>query len=135
MNIMLEFHHIGYATLNINETSDGFINLGYALMGEVQVDKIQKVKICFLEKENAPLIELVEPLQNNSLLNNFLDKNGVFPYHICYEVDDIEVAFEYFTVVENYIPLFRPIEAIALNGKKICYFFKRGIGYIELKNK
>lgn len=135
MNILLKFHHIGYATLNINETSDEFTNLGYTLMGEVQVDKIQKVKICFLEKENAPLIELVEPLQNNSLLNKFLDKNGVFPYHICYEVDDIDVAFDYFTVVEDYIPLFRPIEAVALNDKKICYFFKKGIGYIELKNK
>lgn len=130
----LTFHHIGYVTLNIEETSNQFNDLGYSCLDEAQVDEIQKVKICFLKKENAPLIELIEPLQGNTSLNKLLGKNGVCPYHMCYEVEDIESSFDQFTN-KGYIALFRPIEAIALGGKSICYFYKKEIGYIELKNK
>ena len=64
-----------------------------------------------------------------------MKKNGVAPYHICYETDDINVAFDELTERQGYVPLFRPVEAIAMDNKLICYLYKKEIGFIELVNK
>ncbi len=50
------------------------------------------VKVVFVELENTK-IELLEPLNSDSPIQGFLDKNrsgGM--HHVCYEVDDILVA-------------------------------------------
>ena len=57
------------------------------------VDQIDHgVKVVFIELPNTK-IELLEPLGENSPIENFLDKNkkgGV--HHICFEVEDIDSA-------------------------------------------
>ena len=59
---------------------------------------------------------------------------GVTPYHICYEVDDIYLAVSDLKK-KRFIPLFNPIEAVALGNRKICYLFNQAVGLIELLNK
>lgn len=127
-----KFHHIGYVTNNIEETAVLYVSAGY-IISEIITDLIQNVKICFLTKEGNPRIELIEPVDEFSSVNKILKKAGVSPYHVCYEVDDIFVAYDALCEL-GYIPLFRPVEAIALENKLICYFFKKEIGYIELLN-
>jgi len=129
-----KFHHIGYVTDNIINTSAIYLKVGYKT-GNIIIDPIQQVKICFLEKEGNPKIELIEPLNEKSSVNKLLNKNGVSPYHVCYEVDDIEIAFEKLTKELEYIPLFRPVEAIAFDNRFICYLYKKEIGFIEIVNK
>jgi methylmalonyl-CoA/ethylmalonyl-CoA epimerase len=127
------FHHIGYVTDRIADTMALYIAAGYCA-AEVVTDLIQQVRISFISKDHNPRIELVEPINRGSSVHKLLQKNGVSPYHLCYEVDDIDKGFAALVDVE-YTPLFRPIEAAALDNRLICYFFKKEIGFIELVNK
>ncbi|MDR0682308.1 MAG: VOC family protein [Dysgonamonadaceae bacterium] len=129
-----KFHHIGYATNSIADTSSIYIAAGYAASNIIK-DHIQQAKICFLSKDANPCIELIEPLHEVSSINKILKKIGVAPYHICYEVKDITMAFNELIETKGYIPLFRPVEAVAFNNRLICYLYKKEIGYIELINK
>jgi len=126
------FHHIGYATDSIADFSTEYIGGGYC-MGTVFTDNIQRVKACFLYKKDNPVIELVEPLDEKSSINKILKKNGVCPYHICYETDSINADFD-LMCERGYTPLFRPVKAAAFDNRLICYFYKKEIGFIELLN-
>ena len=74
------FHHIGYAVTSIEKTMYYYIDGGYSC-SSVIFDPIQNVNICFLTKEGEPMIELLEPVDENSPINKNLEKNGVCPYH------------------------------------------------------
>ncbi len=125
--------HIGYLTKDIVDTSKAFELLGY-VAGEIVNDNTQQTKICFLRKEGETNIELVEPYEDNVTMQKMLSKRGSSPYHVCYEVDDIDVCYE--EMLDNgFMPLFMPVEAPAFNNRKICYFSKRVIGLIELVSK
>jgi len=127
-----KFHHIGYVTNKIENTSEIYLLAGYEA-SEIIIDTIQNVKVCFLTKEGNPRIELIEPIDEFSSVNKILKKSGVSPYHICYEVDDINLAYDDLCKM-GYTPLFRPVEAVALEDKLICYMYKKEIGFIELLN-
>ena len=134
--IMLDyfrFHHIGYAVNDIETTAVYYTNAGWNLTVEV-IDTIQNTKIAFLTKPDFPLIELVAPVDEKSPIVKTLDKMRVTPYHICYEVDDIYLAVSDLKK-KRFIPLFNPIEAVALGNRKICYLFNQAVGLIELLNK
>lgn len=128
------FHHIGYVTDSIANTSVFYLQAGYQATPVIE-DTIQRVYICFLTKDGFPRVELIEPIDEQSSVNKLLKKNGVAPYHVCYEVDDIYQAFDELVDVQEYIPLFRPVEAIALENRLICYLYRKEVGFIELVNK
>ena len=125
--------HIGYLTGSILETSKVFEILGY-VAGDTVNDDTQQTKICFLKKEGEPTIELVEPYKGNKTMLKMLAKRGVTPYHMCYEVEDIDAELEKL-ITKNWTALFKPVEAPAYNNRKICYFWNSEIGFIELLNK
>lgn len=127
------FHHIGYAVNSIEKTSVYYTEEGW-ILSEIYSDTIQNTKIAFLFKNSFPLIELVEPIDDKSPVVKTLDKMGVTPYHVCYEVDDIEIAISNLKK-KRFIPLFKPVEAIALENRKICYLFNQAVGLIEIVNK
>jgi methylmalonyl-CoA/ethylmalonyl-CoA epimerase len=55
----------------------------------------QGVRYCFVNLPNSQ-IELIEPLGDNSPINNFLEKNPKGgQHHICFEVEDIHEAKKY----------------------------------------
>ena len=128
-----ELDHIGYLTGSIPETSKVFEILGYDA-GNTVYDDTQQTKICFLRKEGEPTIELVEPYEGNKTMQKMLAKRGVTPYHMCYEVEDINAEFEEL-IAKNWTALFKPVEAPAFDNRKICYFWNSEIGFIELVNK
>lgn len=86
----MKLDHIGYITDQMEETMESFVRLGYAPESIVDFEA-HKCKICFLHKEEETTVELVEPYEENKSLRKLL-KNGVTPYHVCYEVEDIEKA-------------------------------------------
>ena len=125
--------HIGYLTGSIADTSKDFETLGY-VADNVIYDNTQRTKICFLRKAEEVTIELVEPYEDNKTMQKMLTKRGVTPYHICYEVDDVEQ--EYVRLIAlDWTALFKPVAAPAFSNRKICYFWKSNIGFIELVNK
>lgn len=62
---------------------------GYQQMTEVVVNTLQMVKVVFLRKEESLTIKLIEPVEGNTSLQNFVNRGGGF-HHICFRCDDIE---------------------------------------------
>ena len=124
------FHHIGYAVRDIACTAEYYTNAGWTC-SEIIVDPIQNVRIAFLQRENTPLIELVAPEDENSPVNQTLHKVGVSPYHICYEVPDMQDAISRLRRM-RFLPLFKPVPAIALQNREICYLYNQNVGLIEI---
>jgi len=133
MDAGFKFHHIGYAVQDIIKTAKYYLNAGWSLT-DIQYDLTQNTKIAFLVKENIPLIELVAPIDETSPIIRTLEKSGITPYHICYEVDDIEKSIQKL-INQRFIKLFEPVEAIALDNRKICYLYNRDVGLIEILSK
>lgn len=127
-------NHIGYLTSDINQAIQMLDILGYRQRGGVINDDRQRVKACFLEHCRNITIELVEPYADNKAMQRMLSKQGPGIYHICYEVNDVMRESEYLTS-NDWTPLFEPVEAPALGNRKICYFWKRELGFVELVNK
>ncbi len=125
--------HVGYLTGCIPETAKAFEALGY-VAGDIINDDHQKTRICFLRKESQTNIELVEPYEENKTMQKMLAKRGVTPYHVCYEVDDIDSEYNNM-IANNWTALFKPIEAPAFDNRRICYFWNSEIGFVELVNK
>lgn len=84
------FHHIGVAVEFIERTAILFTEAGYK-MSNVIFDPKQCVNIAFLSNPwmvNSPLLELVEPVDENSPVRNILNKVGVSTYYFCYKVEN-----------------------------------------------
>lgn len=132
---MLKFcyHHIGIATRDMESTARYYQLLGYS-HSKIIIDKIQNVRISFLRKENAPMLELVEPINSNSPVNEILEKNGTTPYHFCYEVDDIIESISDMRQ-SGFIKVSNPVNATAFDDRLICFLYHKDVGLIELLEK
>lgn len=124
------FHHIGYAVKDIESSAKLYLEAGWT-MSELVVDPIQNAKIAFLNKDGMPQIEFVAPVDENSPIVKTLEKSGISPYHVCYEVDDIEQAVKDLRKMK-YIKLFNPVPAVGIDDKKICYLFNSQVGLLEI---
>ena len=87
-----KLNHIAIATPNLDKAIKTYKDvLGVKI--SAPLDQIEHgVKVVFIEIPNTK-IELLEPLGENSPIENFLEKNkkgGI--HHICFEVEDIDSA-------------------------------------------
>ena len=80
------------------------------------------------------MVELVEPINDRSPVNEILKKNGNIPYHFCYEVDGLTEA-----ILEmkksGFIKIINPVPAKAFNNRLICFLYNKDVGLIELLEK
>lgn len=127
---MLTFHHIGIACRDIAKTQAFYLGLGYTASPVVE-DPLQHVRISFLEKEGAPCIELLEPLDDQSPVARTLATSGVSPYHMCYEVQDIEAAVNHLRG-QRFLLVNGPVPACAMGDRRIAFLFQKDTGLIEL---
>lgn len=131
--IGLKFHHVGVACYDIEATSFFYTTQGYTKT-EVVFDPIQKVNICFCKNMTGGggvCIELISAHDKDSPINKILQKNGVSPYHFCYETKNIEESILEFKK-QGFMLVSKLVPAIALDGRKICFLFNRNVGLIEL---
>ena len=125
-----KFHHIGIATRNLAKTKKIFEGLGLT-MSETTPVPGQKVNVCFSRDVDHPRIELVEPATDDSPVNNFLDKVGSSPYHLCYETPDLDLAIP-FLRKHGFLLISEPSPSIALDDNRICFCYHNKIGLIEI---
>ena len=125
-------NHIGYITETIEDTRSDFVSLGYCA-GNIVDFPAHKCRVCFLKRDGEIIVELVEPYEENKSLRK-LASRGVAPYHLCYEVDNIDESSINLQKL-GYVPLSEPVAAPAFDNRRICYFWGRGTGYIELLSK
>ncbi len=129
----MDFHHIGVATRSLEQTARMYDALGYQ-SSAVIIDPIQKVRLLFLNRPNSPLVELVEPVEPTSPVANILKKNGVIPYHLCYQVENLAVKIAELKQ-SRYFVIVKPVEAIAFDNRKIAFLYHNHMGLIELLEK
>jgi methylmalonyl-CoA/ethylmalonyl-CoA epimerase len=130
MIIDWQFNHIGIATKSIEATEILYRRLSYT-SSNIFVDNIQNVRILFLTHRKSPMIELIEPLNSSSPISKILKKNGVIPYHTCYEVPLLEDAIEVLSR-NRFIKIGSPVQAIAFNNRRIAFLYNENFGLIEL---
>lgn len=126
----LVFHHIGIACRDISKTREFYVNMGYTA-ADVVDDPQQHVKVCFLDKEGAPRIELLAPLDEQSPVLRTLENAGVSPYHICYKVSDIDEAINGLRQ-QRFLLVSGPVPACAMEDRRIAFLYQRHTGLIEL---
>lgn len=130
--INLNIHHIGYAVKDIIKAYEKFEQIGYVNETDVIRDEKRKVEIQFLIKDNYR-IELISPYEGKSPIEKIL-KRGNTPYHICYEVLNLESEIKNlqstgYTLVE------KPEKAPAIENKRVAFMFSVDMGLIELVEK
>ena len=126
----LSFHHIGIACRDIVKSMTFYTAMGYQASPVID-DPIQHVRVCFLEKDGAPRLELLEPLDEQSPVARTLATAGVSPYHICYEVSDIMAAIEYLRG-QRFLLVNGPVPACAMDDKRIAFMYQKNTGLVEL---
>lgn len=126
----LIFHHIGIACHSIERTCPFYVAQGYTAAPVVD-DPVQLVRVCFLDKASAPRLELLEPLDDRSPVARTLSTAGVTPYHLCYEVADIEAAIVMLRH-QRFLLVSGPVEAPAIDSRRVAFLFKKDTGLIEL---
>ena len=127
---MLNFHHIGIACRDIEKTKAFYLQQGYTATPIVE-DPLQHVRISFLDKDGGPRLELLEPIGDQSPVARTLATSGVTPYHICYEVPDLEEAIATLRS-QRFLLVNGPVPACALDNRRIAFLFQKNTGLIEL---
>ena len=87
-----KLNHIAIAVPNIKSASDIWEKALGAKISAPQTLAEHGVRVVFVESPNTK-IELLEPLNENSPISRFLEKNpngGM--HHICYEVNNLKLA-------------------------------------------
>ena len=126
-------HHIGYAVPDIDKALVEFAALGWKVCSDVTDDEARQVKIVFMEQSGYK-IELVAPLSDESPIKQTLQKGSGTPYHICYEVDNLEAA-ESELKKAKFIPFKKAAVAPAIGGRRVEFMYAKQNGVIELVEK
>ena len=86
-------NHVGVAVPDIQEAIETYRTLYGATDITTPFDMPEQgVKVCFVNLPN-PQIELIEPLDENSPIHKFIQKNPRGgQHHVCFEVPDIHEA-------------------------------------------
>ena len=85
-------NHVAIVVPDLDEAASKYKLILGAFVSEPQELPDHGVKLVFVELPNTK-IELLHPINTNSPISQFLARNpagGI--HHVCYEVDDIEVA-------------------------------------------
>lgn len=103
---------------------------GYRQMTEIITNSLQKVKVTFLSKENSILIKLIEPVETNQSLINYVNRGGGF-HHICFKCSNIDEKINELKE-KGLITLVPPQPGEAFNNNEIAFLLAKYGLNIEL---
>jgi methylmalonyl-CoA/ethylmalonyl-CoA epimerase len=129
----LRFHHLGIAVSSLERAIPIYADIfGYRVQSGPFEDPLQKVKICFLGKEQREdtFLELVAPLAGNTPITRILAKGGG-AYHLCFETSDIEKKLAE-VAGKGCVIVSAPVPAVAFDGRRIAWFFTPTNQLVEL---
>lgn len=147
-NASMRMHHVGYYVKDIDKSRKKYEQLGFSVSKrvgnqEVQSDYGRNIKILFMENRvDSVMIELVELLDESKKSPlDFIRKGNAgnysdtIPYHICYEVEDIDRAVE--ELRKQHFVVINPKEETTdvLFHKNVTFLFNKAAGIIELIEK
>lgn len=129
----LRLHHLGIAVPTIQDALPVYRDLfGFRVLSGPTLDPIQKVSVCFLGTGLAGdvVIELIEPASADSPIAGVLRK-GAGAYHVCYEVENIEVTVKRFQS-QGCRVVSEPVPAAAFDGRRIAWLYTPSRQLVEL---
>jgi methylmalonyl-CoA/ethylmalonyl-CoA epimerase len=127
----MKIDHICFAVKNLREGVLYWNNVfGYKQMTEVVTNTRQKVKVIFLCKDDSITIKLIEPLESNISLVNFVNRGGGF-HHLCFKCDNIDDQLADLNK-KGLLTLVPPQEGEAFNNNKIAFLLAKYALNIEL---
>ena len=123
--------HICFAVKNIEEGIEYWERIfDYRQMTRIVINSLQKVKVTFLKKEESLTIKLIEPLEDNQSLLNFVNSGGGF-HHICFKCNSIDSKMAELKD-KGLITLVPPQPGEAFNNHDIAFLLARYGLNIEL---
>lgn len=127
----MRIDHICFAVRDIREGIEYWINVfGYRQMTEIVENSLQQVKVAFLCSDDSIMIKLIEPMDENISLVNYVKRGGGF-HHICFKCADIDDKMIELTD-KGLITLVKPQPGEAFNNHNIAFMLaKHGVN-IEL---
>lgn len=129
----MTIHHIGYLVKKLERARLAFEALGYSVEQEMVRDEFRKVDIVFLVKDGYR-IELVSPYDPASVVAGLLARTGNSPYHVCYEVEDLDREVESLREA-HYVVNSEPAPAPACGGARVAFLVHPYLGMVELLEK
>lgn len=110
--------HIGIAVKNIEESLSFYTDkLGLELEA-VEIVETEAVKVAFL-RIGESMLELLEPLNENSTIHRFIHKKGEGIHHIALEVDNLKERLNYYK--ENGVRLIDTTPRTGANDSQVAF--------------
>jgi len=136
MSIKIEkIDHIGVAVKNLEER----LALWETVFG-ARAEKIEElpergVKLAHLRFPHSPTVELVCPLNDQAAVAKFIAERGEGIHHFCFEVDNIETAFE--ELKKKGVQFVQDKPYLGAGKSRIVFIHPRSLGgvLIELKEE
>jgi len=127
---MLVFHHIGCLVENIEDSLGIYTKLYQtAPVSDKIFISSQGVYVCFIEMPGGGLMELVEPVDEDSIVAR-LKRKGFTYYHIGYMVADMDVALaELDTMNFKFLSVFH---SEAFNNRRCAFLYSPDMHLVEL---
>ena len=102
----------------------------YEQMTEVVTNTRQQVQVVFLNKEESVTIKLIEPLEENKSVMNFVKRGGGF-HHLCFKCNDLDQQIGELNE-KGLITLVAPQPGEAFENEKIAFMLTRFGVNVEL---
>ena len=102
----------------------------YKQLTEIVTNTRQQVKVVFLSKEESVTIKLIEPLEENESVMNFVKRGGGF-HHLCFRCADMDQQIGELNE-KGLITLVAPQPGEAFENERIAFMLTRFGVNIEL---
>lgn len=120
----MKIDHICFAVKNLHDGIAYWEDVfGYKQMTKIVTNSLQKVKVTFLSKDDSITIKLIEPLESNQSLLNFVIRGGGF-HHLCFKCINLDEKVDELTG-KGLLKLVSPQPGEAFNNHNIAFMLAR----------
>jgi methylmalonyl-CoA/ethylmalonyl-CoA epimerase len=127
----MNIDHICFAVKNLQDGIAYWESVfGYRQMTKIVENSLQKVKVVFLRKDDSITIKLIEPVEGNLSMLNFVNRGGGF-HHVCFKCSDIDETITELNK-KGLLTLVPPQPGEAFNNNNIAFLLARYGLNIEL---
>jgi len=125
-------HHVGYLVPSIEGAMESFSCLGFHKTGEVVRDEERNVFILFLSGANRALVELIQPVDEQSPVYPLMVRQGPGAYHLCFSVSETE-RDSWLSRIKRlrFVPVGNISRAPACENQEVGFFYSNKIGLVE----
>ena len=130
----MRMNHLGYATRNLEEAINAFLNLGYSKVHEDVKHHVPKNMYVQRVKLGDLVVEIMAPADTSkpSFVSEKLDANTepFVLHHLCYDVEDIHKAVDDHMGTGEYT-IHEAITSGVFQKNQICFLKHKQIGLVE----